>query len=74
MKKRYTEEQIIRAIKQHEAGAKVDDICRDMGISQGTFYNWRCANVDTCTCFVSGSYRDLLENTKPTPKLTKPHH
>lgn len=32
MKKRYSEEQIIKAIKQHEAGAKVDDICRDMGI------------------------------------------
>lgn len=41
MKKRYTEEQIIRAIKQHEAGTKVDDICREMGISTGTFYNWR---------------------------------
>jgi len=41
MKKRYTEEQIIKAIKQNEAGAKVDDICRDLGISVGTFYNWR---------------------------------
>lgn len=41
MKKRYTEEQIIKAIHQHEAGAKVEDICRDMGISNGTFYNWR---------------------------------
>ena len=41
MKKRYTEEQIIEVIKQHETGAKVDDICRDMGISTGTFYNWR---------------------------------
>ena len=41
MKKRYTEEQIIKVIKQHESGAKVDDICRDMGISTGTFYNWR---------------------------------
>ena len=40
-KKRYTEEQIISAIKQHESGVKVDDICRDLGISQGTFYNWR---------------------------------
>ena len=40
-KKRYSEEQIIRAIKQHEAGAKVEDICREMGISSGTFYNWR---------------------------------
>ena len=41
MKKRYTDEQIIRAIKDHEAGAKVDDLCRDLGISNGTFYNWR---------------------------------
>ena len=41
MKKRYSEEQIVKAIKQHEAGAKVDDICRELGISNGTFYNWR---------------------------------
>jgi putative transposase len=41
MKKRYTEEQIIKALKQNEAGSKVDDICRDLGISSGTFYNWR---------------------------------
>lgn len=41
MKKRYTEEQIIKAIHQHEAGTKVEDICREMGISNGTFYNWR---------------------------------
>lgn len=41
MKKRYTEEQIIKAIKDHEAGAKVDDICRKLSISSGTFYNWR---------------------------------
>ncbi|RWU07972.1 IS3 family transposase, partial [Pseudidiomarina gelatinasegens] len=36
MKKRHSEEQIIKAIKEHEAGAKVDDICRRMGISSGT--------------------------------------
>ena len=41
MKRRYTEEQIIKAIKEHESGVKVEDICRRMGISQGTFYNWR---------------------------------
>lgn len=41
MKERYSEEQIITAIKEHEAGAKVDDICRRLGISSGTFYNWR---------------------------------
>lgn len=41
MKKRYSEEQIIRAIKEHEAGAKVGDLCRQLGISSDTFYNWR---------------------------------
>ena len=41
MKKRYTEEQIIKAIKRNESGTTVDDICRDLGISTGTFYNWR---------------------------------
>lgn len=41
MKKRYSEEQIIKAIKRHEAGEKTEAICRDLGISTGTFYNWR---------------------------------
>lgn len=41
MKKRYSEEQIIKAIKDHEAGGKPEDICRRLGISVGTFYNWR---------------------------------
>jgi len=40
-KKRYSEEQIINAIKEHEADNKVEDICRNLGISNGTFYNWR---------------------------------
>ena len=48
MKKRYTEEQIITAIKEHEAGAKVDDLCRQPGLSSGTFYTGRskCAGLD----------------------------
>lgn len=39
--KRFTEVQIIAALKEHEAGVKVDDLCRRIGISNGTFYNWR---------------------------------
>jgi len=39
--KRYTDEQIIGAIKQHESGVKVAELCRKLGISSGTFYNWR---------------------------------
>ena len=41
MMKRYSEEQIIGAIKRQEAGAKVSDLCRELGVSVGTFYNWR---------------------------------
>ena len=40
-KKRFTEEQIIGALKSNEAGEKVADICRRVGVAQGTFYNWR---------------------------------
>ena len=41
MKKRFSEEQIIKAIKQHEAGTKVEYICRQLGISNRKFSNWR---------------------------------
>ena len=41
MKKRYTEEQIIEAIKSYESGRKTEDLCRELGLSTGTFYNWR---------------------------------
>ncbi len=44
-KKRYTEEQTIGAIKQHESGVKVDDLCRQLGVSNGSFYNWRSKYV-----------------------------
>ena len=40
-KTRFTESQIIKAIKENEAGRKVEDISRELGINPGTFYNWR---------------------------------
>lgn len=39
--KRYSEEQVIRVLKEAEAGAKTPDICRKYGISDATFYNWK---------------------------------
>jgi putative transposase len=40
-KSRYTEEQIIAILKQQEAGVKTADLCREHGISDATFYNWK---------------------------------
>ncbi len=39
--KRYTEEQIIGILKEHEAGAKVADLVRRHGISEQSFYRWK---------------------------------
>jgi len=40
-KSRFSEEQIIGLLKQHEAGAKTADLCKQQGISAATFYAWR---------------------------------
>lgn len=40
-KTRYTEEQIASALKQAETGTRVEEVCRKMGISEATFYNWK---------------------------------
>jgi putative transposase len=41
MAKQHTEEQIIGALKESEAGMKTLELCRKHGISQGTFYKWK---------------------------------
>ena len=37
---RFSEEQIICVLKEHEAGAAVADLCRKHGMSSATFYSW----------------------------------
>src|SRR3954464_11030542 len=38
---RFTEEQIIAVLKEHEAGAKTADLARKHGVSEATLYNWK---------------------------------
>src|ERR1700723_1053831 len=38
---RFTEEQIIAVLKEHETGVKTADLCRKHGISEASFYNWK---------------------------------
>ncbi len=40
-KPKFTDSQIMDAVKRVEAGFTVPDICRELGISMATFYKWR---------------------------------
>jgi putative transposase len=40
-RKRYTEEQIISIVKQHEAVASVPDLARRQGVAENTIYRWK---------------------------------
>ena len=40
-KARFTEHQIIAVIKSVESGRTVQDVCREAGISEATYYNWK---------------------------------
>jgi putative transposase len=40
-KTRFTETQIVATLKKQEAGIPTKEICRELGISEATFYNWK---------------------------------
>jgi putative transposase len=40
-RKRFSEEQIIKVLKRLESGEKAKDVCRELGIHEQTYYNWK---------------------------------
>ena len=63
-KKRFNEGQIVAAIKKQEAGIAVKEICRELGISEATFYNWKAKYGGMQSSDIS-KLRDLeKENTE----------
>ena len=38
---RFTETQIVSILKEAEAGRKIEDLCREHGISNATYYQWK---------------------------------
>ena len=49
-RKRFSEEQIIGILREHEAGAKTGDLARKHGVSEATLYNWKAkyGGMDVC--------------------------
>jgi putative transposase len=38
---RFTESQIVTALKKQESGTSTKDVCRELGICEAIFYNWK---------------------------------
>jgi putative transposase len=41
MNRRYTEEQIVKILKEAQAGARAEDLCRKYNVAVNTFYRWK---------------------------------
>ena len=66
-KSRFTDEQIAFALKLAETGARIDKICRKMGISDATFYKWR----QKCSCLGPSGLRKLKQLEEENSKLKR---
>lgn len=76
-KSKFTESQIVHTLKQVEGGRQVKDVCRELGISEATYYTWkskyggmeaadvrRLKDLETENARLKRMYADLaLENT-----------
>ena len=65
---RFTEDQIIGVLAEHEAGLKTKELCRKHGISDATFYNWK-AKFSGMTVPETARLRTLEEENRRLKKL-----
>jgi putative transposase len=65
---KFTEQQIIGILKQAEAGMELSDVCRQAGISEGTFYRWR-AKFGGMDASEAKRLRDLEDENRKLKRL-----
>ena len=67
-RKRFSEEQIIKVLKEAEAGAKPADLCRRHGISEATYYTWK-AKYSGMTVSDARRLRELEQENNKLKRL-----
>ena len=65
---RFTEDQIIGVLREHEAGVKTAELCRKHGISDATFYNWK-SKYGGMTVSEAARLRTLEDENRRLKKL-----
>ncbi len=68
MKRRFTDEQIIGILKEHEAGITAKDLCRKHGMSDATFYKWK-AKFSGLEVNEARRLRDLEDENRKLKRL-----
>jgi putative transposase len=63
-KSKWTEAQIVSMLREHEQGRKVADLCREHGVSQPTFYQWKAKYGSMCISELKELRALREENTK----------
>jgi hypothetical protein len=80
-KSRFTEEQIMMALRQGEAGTPIEEICRLMGISEGTYFRWKKKYAglgiselreSSARVLSPETIRATVSRFKPTVKIRRP--
>lgn len=67
-KSKFTEEQMIWALKQADLGTPVEEVCRKMGISRATFFNWK-KKYHGMSTYELRRVKDLEEENKKLKRL-----
>jgi len=67
-KSRFTDSQILDAVKRVEAGFAVPDICRELGVSTATFYKWR-SKYGGMDVFLMSRMKELEEENRRLKKM-----
>ncbi len=68
MKRRYSDEQIIGILKEHEAGVSAKELCRKYGMSDASFYKWK-AKFSGMEVNEARRLRDLEDENRKLKKL-----